>query len=118
MDEPEGFDPDDYEDPEPRRGRGFLATDVNIVCKNFVRGEFTLKEGQFLTPYFVGRILKEQDDLDKRPSSGAITKVFHSWEDMGYAIFRSNPFAFLNFTPEGKDLGLQRFLEARKQDSS
>lgn len=108
------FNPDDYDDPEPRRGRGFLATDVNIVCKNFVSGEFTLAEGKFLTPYVVARIIKEQDDLEKQPSSGAISRVFHQWEEWGYATFRTNPFAFVDFTEEGKAKGLQRMTEEAK----
>lgn len=108
------FDPDDYDDPEPRRGRGFLATDVNIVCKEFVAGEFDLAEGKFLTPYVVARIIKEQDDLEKLPSSGAINRTFRQWEQWGYATFRSNPFAFLDFTPEGKERGLQSFITENK----
>lgn len=110
----DAFDPDMYDDPEPRRGRGFLATDVNITLKEWLAGEFSLQEGKFMTPYIVARIIKEKDGLEKMPSSGAITRIFHTWEDWGYAEFRQTPFAFIDFTPEGKELGLQAFTDRNK----
>jgi hypothetical protein len=108
------FDPDDYEDPEPRRGRGFLATDVNIACREFTQGEYVLPEGKFLTPYIIAKIIKEKDGLDKMPSSGAITKIFKQWEEWGYATFRSNPFAFIDFTEIGKTKTLMQITREQR----
>lgn len=116
IDENDDFDPDDYDDPEPRRGRGFLATDVSIICKAYVNGEYTLKEGKFMSPYMVAKLLKERDGLEKQPSSGAIHKIFHHWEDIGYATFRQTPYAFVDFTPEGRDMTLQDFLKKHQEE--
>lgn len=113
--EDEGFDPDEEPEDPVRRGRGFLATDVYIVCRDFVAGEFTLEEGKFMSPYIIARILKEKDDLDKAPSSGAVAAVLHRWEDWGFAVCRQEPFAFTDFTTEGRELGLQKFLEMRRE---
>lgn len=102
----EGFDPDDYDDPEPRLPRGYLSLDTDLVCQQFSKGEITLEEGKYMTPYTVGTILvDETDGARKRPSSGAIAGVFSRWEDAGYAEFRREPFAFLDFTAKGKEAG-------------
>lgn len=112
------FDPDLYDDPEPRRGRGFLATDINILCKSYVDGDISLDEGKFLTPYTAAKILQQQDGLEKPPSSGAVSRCFKQWEEWGYATFRSNPFAFVNFTSEGRERGLQSFVDEAKNKSA
>lgn len=109
------FDPDEQVKPD-RKERGFLSGDVYIVCKEFVAGEFTLEEGKFLTPWVVATIIMEQDGLDKRPASGAIAAAFHRWEEWGFATFRVEPFAFVDFTEEGRELGLQGFMDKKRND--
>lgn len=116
VNEQEGFDPDDYEDPPDRRPRGYLQNDVNNVCREYVAGEFTLAEGVFLTPYVVGTIIIENNNNEiKRPSPGAIAAIFKRWQDWGYATFRIEPFAFVDFTDKARALGLQGFLNDRKK---
>jgi hypothetical protein len=82
----------------------------------YVSGEFTIEEGKFLTPFIVGRLLKEIDVLETAPSSGAIAAIFNKWKASGYAEFRRNPFAFVDFSEEGRSLGLEGFVAKKKAD--
>lgn len=110
----DNFDPDDYDDPEPRRPRGYLALDVNNVLREFIASGSTLPEGEFLTPWKVARMIKEDHQIDKAPSSGAVDAVFKRWDKIGYASFRQVPFAFLDFTSRGQELGFEGFMREVK----
>lgn len=89
-------------DPDPRLPRGYLELDVDHICREYIAGKHTLKEGKFLTPHMVGTLLiAETDGERKRPSSGAIAAVFERWLDLGYAEFRREPFAFIRYTNLG-----------------
>lgn len=100
------FDPDDYEDPEPRLPRGYLALDVDNICKDFAAGRITLPEGKYMTAWQIGtELIKETDGERKRPSPGAIDAVLKKWEKAGYAKVRHNPCAFVSFTDAGRLMG-------------
>lgn len=112
----DGFDPDDYEDPEPRLPKGYLALDVYNICKQFSAGELTMEEGKYVTPYYVSKIIMEDNDgRSKKPSTGAISAVFRRWEEWGFAVFRKTPFAFTDFTEKGKELGLDGINRERAE---
>lgn len=96
-----------------RRPRGWLAQDVKLVCDKIITGEITLAEGQEATPHRVARLVKEMDGLDKAPSTGAVAAVFKRWEEYGFASFKQGPYAFADYTDEGRNVGLQGMIEAR-----
>ena len=112
--EPEGFDPDDYEDPPARLPRGYLALVVYNICVQYAARELTLDEGKFLTPYIVKKIIMdEQPGKLRPPSTGAIAAVFDRWREWDFATFRKNPYAFVAFTDKGKRLGLDGITKER-----
>ena len=93
----------EYEDPEPRLPRGYLALDVDIALREYVEGKHPIPEGKYLTPYRVGTILiNDTDGAWKRPSTGAISAVFDKFSDAGYIECRREPHAFVGFTPLGR----------------
>lgn len=96
-----------------RRPRGWLANDVKVICDKFITGEIALEDGQALTPHRVARLVKEHDGLDEAPSTGAVAAVFKRWGDFGFATFSDKPFAFLDYTEEGRSVGLQGMIQAR-----
>lgn len=108
------FNPDDYDDPEPRRPKGYLALDVYNVCKEWLAGEYTLPEGKYMTPYIVSKLIKQSHEIDKAPSSGAVDAVFKRWMKTNFATFREVPFAFTGFSEEGTALGLDKFMREYK----
>jgi hypothetical protein len=91
-----------------RRGRGYLAHDVNLLLKQVVTGEVQLagKWGSRLTPRAIARLLQEVDGLDELPSSGAIADILKRWNKIGYADILSGPLQFRDFTEEGRKYGL------------
>lgn len=114
------FDDDDIEEQPDRRPRGWLAADIKSVCDLYITGELKIKDDKPLTPYRCALAVKEVDGLDEAPSVGAVSAVFKRWDNMGFATFRTDPFAFVEYTEEGKQLGLQRMMElhrARRSDS-
>lgn len=112
-DDDDGFDPDDF---NPRRPRNYLAFDVNNICLAYLKGEYKLPEGKHLTAHFIAKLMIEQEGLVKKPSVGAITKVFQRWEEYGYATMRTLPYAFVDFTEEGKRLGFQKFMYKLREE--
>lgn len=109
----------EYEDPEPRLPRGYLALDADLICKAFDNGEITLSEGKYMTPYMVGTLLiEETDGARKRPSSGAISAVFKRWEKAGYAEFRQNPYAFTKLTMQGKLMGSWKVFQEVEDEAA
>lgn len=112
MDTDNGFDPDDLPDEKPRRGRGYLASDVDRICRQWSRGEFTLPGDAHMTPWYIAKLIQEIDciDLEERPSTGAVARVLKKWERTGYAVCRTTPFAFVCYTEKGEQLGLQSFM--------
>jgi len=108
------FNPDDFQDPDPRLPRGYLTLDIYNVCIQFDKGELTLDEGRYMTSYVMQKILIEDNPgRPKPPSTGAIAANFHRWDAWGFAEFRRNPFAFVKFTDKGKELGLEGMLAER-----
>lgn len=104
----QGFDPEDF---KVRRARGLLAWDVDMICRKFVTDGIEMPEGQFLTPYFIAKLIKEEDHLEDPPSVGAVSNILNKWEKTGYVICRQEPFAFTRYTELGQELGLVEFYE-------
>lgn len=109
-------DIDDDTEPEERmiRGRGFLASDVNRICRMWLNDEFTLPEGRFMTPFIIAKLIKEIDQIDELPSMGAVNRVLKKWEANGYALCRVNPFGFVCFSERGAALGLDEYTKELK----
>lgn len=79
----------------------------------WISGEVQVSEGTFMTPYHVGKLMKEVGEELQAPSTGAVYNVFQKWEDIGYAVFRKEPYAFVDFSPLGRELGLEGYKRAR-----
>lgn len=110
---------DEAVDPDPRLPRGYLELDVDLICKEYERGEHKLPEGKFLTPHMVGTLLiADANGERKRPSSGAIHAVFKRWETAGYAEFRQNPYAFTQRTMPGKLMGTWKVYRELQDDEA
>lgn len=99
------------EDDEPvesgRRPRGWLAKDVKHLCDMWVTGEIQI--GGPLTPFRVSELISELESVNP-PSQGAIKNVFERWAEMGFATFQPKPYAFLGYTEEGMEKGLDRMV--------
>lgn len=99
-----------------RRPRGWLETDVKQVCDKFITGEVALEEGQHLTPHRVSRLVKELEGLDEAPSTGAVAAVFDRWKEIGFAVISDKPVAFVDYTEDGKSLGLAAMKAVRSEN--
>lgn len=100
------------------RQRGELADQVKRVCDMWITGELTVKDDMPLTPHRVSLAIKEMDQLDDPPSTGAIKSVFDRWESTGFATLKSKPCAFEDYTEEGKLLGWRGIKERRRAEKS
>lgn len=102
-----------------RRPRGTLESDVKVITDQFVTGQLALDEGTALTPHRIGKAIKENDNLDSAPSTGAISNVLARWGEIGFAVINDTPKAFVDYTQAGRDNGLSALTEqskaARKQ---
>lgn len=101
-----------------RRPRGWLADDVKAVCDLYVTGELQIAENKTLTPHRAASAVMKIDGLSKAPSTGAVQAVFKRWEKIGFAIFARDPFAFIDYSEEGKLLGLRGVQDRRKAERS
>lgn len=105
-----------------RRPRGFLNTDLRLLCNKVVTGELAAvnEDGEpyrKITPAIARKLLTEFDGLDKEdlPSTGAIAAVFKKWERIGYAVCDEAPYGFVDFTDEGRRLGFDELEKRWKQ---
>jgi hypothetical protein len=97
-----------------RRNRGYLTMDINDLLKGVMTGEVQITEGTKLTPSVVAQLLVEIEGLEAedKPSTGAVTAIFKNMEKVGYATFTKPPYAFEDFTEEGKVMGYEGMLDA------
>lgn len=101
---------------KPRRQPIALEADVRQVCNDLVTGDLTLGEGQSLTPHAISVILGERrGGKEHRPSSGAVQEALKHWVEIGYITATQKPFAFADYTEDGKTLGLDA-LKARHSE--
>lgn len=92
---------------DARRSRGLLEADVKGITDRFVSGDLTLPEGvASLTPHFIGLALKQQDVLEKAPSTGAVTAILKRWEEVGFIVVSQKPYAFVDYTHAARVDGL------------
>ena len=96
------------------RPRGWLELDVKSITDRFVTGEITLPEGQHMTPHRVAQLVKDLESLDEPPSSGAVAAVFKRWDELGFAQIGTKPVAFIDYTDEGRSVGLSALKEQRQ----
>jgi hypothetical protein len=83
---------------EPGRGRGNLETDCFDIVSKVLGGKLDLPEGKRLTPTVVGNLIKEQDGLDKAPSTGAVDANFVRWGNYGVVTLGATPRHIKGFT--------------------
>lgn len=91
-----------------RAPRTDLEPDVKAITDAFVTEEITV-EGD-LTPHKVAKLVGERRAAaggdGKAPSSGAVSAVFERWEKYNFAVIQAKPYAFLDYTDEGRTHGL------------
>lgn len=98
------------------RQRGELADQVKRICDMWVTGELKIKNDQPLTPHRIAGAIKESEGLDDAPSTGAVKSVLDRWEELGFATMTTGPFAFEDYTEEGKLLGWRGLKEKRRAE--
>lgn len=106
---------------EPARTRAAptdLQGDMKRVTDRFVMGELDdYLGGKPLTPSRVSALVHEaRGGEGKPPSTGAVAAAFRRWEEYGFATFGEAPYAFEDYTSEGRSLGLKGILSARKAE--
>ena len=94
-----------------KRSRGLLEADVKTITDKFDAGKITLEPGQLLTPHRIGKLLVEQDGLDKAPSTGAISNIITKWGEIGFANVNAAPLAFKGYSARGRKEGLESLKE-------
>lgn len=99
---------------DARRPRGYLEADVKRITDRFVTGQLVLPEGAHLTPHHIGLAIKTEDSLEKAPSTGAVNAVLKRWEEIGYALVSTAPYAFTGYTQAAVDEGLVALKGAAK----
>jgi hypothetical protein len=99
-----------------RRPRGWLESDVKRVTDAFIQGQIVLDTGQYLTPHRLSKLVKELDNLDEAPSTGACAAVLLRWKEIGFAELYPQPMSFKDYTAEGRTLGLTALKEKRTAD--
>lgn len=89
------------------RPRGWLEEAVKRLTDAYVTGDFKMEnEKHKLTPHRVARIVRDREGLDFIPSTGAVSAVFLRWQDMEFATFEQDPFAFVDYTDLAREKGL------------
>lgn len=96
---------------DTRRGRGGLEADVKSITDAYVEGGFVLPEDQALTPHRIAQAVKNADNLDKPPSTGAVQAILKRWEGIGFAVVSTGPIAFKEYTTEAGTVGLKALKE-------
>lgn len=100
-----------------RRGRGYLALDVDYVLKGVITGELKVFSNKPLTASAISDLLVESEQLDKeeKPSTGAITNILKKWETYGYIETETHPYRFVDFTEEGRIHGYEALEKKYKE---
>lgn len=108
------------EAPKERKQRGDLESEVKAVTDAFVTGSLVLADGEFLTPHRIGKEIAGESGA--KPSTGAIQSAIKRWQDCGFATVNEKPYAFVDYTDEGRELGLSalktRASDARKAEKA
>lgn len=89
-----------------RRSRGLLESDIKRVCDAYVTGQYKVPGDKPLTPYRAGLALQEMDQLERAPSSGAVSAVFDRWVEIGFMEAGRKPYCFKDYTEAGRSDGL------------
>lgn len=93
-----------------RRPRGWLEFDLKQVTDLFVTGQITTS-GEWMTPHRLAKLIQETGSLAEPPSTGACANVLRRWGEMGFATINDHPLAFVDYTEEGKQYGLEEMKE-------
>lgn len=101
-----------------RRSRGQLHYDVKRITDTYVTdaASLGLKDGEPLTPHRIVSALMTTDSLDTRPSTGAVSNVLKNWREIGFAEIAEGPTAFVDYTEDGRNLGLDAMKAAAAAD--
>lgn len=85
-----------------RAARGELESWVKEVCDVWLIEKYQM----LCTPAWISEEIADMQAI-KPPSVGAISAVFERWVKLGFANIAKKPTRFLNYTEEGKSLGLE-----------
>lgn len=101
--------------PAPLHGKGWLQEAVLDVVEKISTGEIELPENRKATPHIVSKIVQEQRGDENPPSTGAVKAVFDRWVTYGFILTHDQPFAFKDFSAQGRKLGLAGCIEKHKE---
>lgn len=90
--------------PTGRSARGELASLVRECVDQWVEMASEIFE---CTPKYVASWIERTKGDGKVQSAGAVSFVFKSWEDVGFAVLGQKPARFIRYTDEGLKLGYE-----------
>lgn len=96
------------------RERGELELAVKAVTDALENGSLTLDDGEFLTPHRIATKIKENET--RTVSAGAVAAILNKWFEIGYAKLNQKPVAFVGYTEDAFNVGLQG-LKDRVKDA-
>lgn len=104
-----------------KRPRGAMEELMRQVCDQIVTGVNSLHDGEFWTVARIANFIHEAyPGSGVKPSVGAVAENLRRWQEIGFAVINEKPLAFLDFTEEGKSLGLtvlkERAAEKRRAE--
>lgn len=98
--------------PSGRAARGELEYDVKRAIDIFI----VEGEDGYCTPSWISTEIGREKGIDP-PSTGAVTAVLDRWVACGFAVTAKKPSRFVEYTPEGIELGLDVLKERYKRRS-
>lgn len=102
--------------PKPKRPRTNLEAEVKRITDASVTGEIGDYFGnEPITPHRIANAIYEKSDRDSKPSTGAVTEVLKRWRDVGFITVTEKPFAFEDYTEQGRTLGLNALKAQAKE---
>jgi hypothetical protein len=119
----EAADEDPVPEPEvPSEGPSRAAPtdlqgDIKRVTDAYVMGDPELMarlDGKALTPSRIATEVQRLRGSEKPPSTGAVAAAFKRWEEYGFATFQPKPYAFADYTDQGRSIGLKGILAERR----
>lgn len=103
---------------DPGRGRrpaSNIEGDLKAVCDKIVLGQITLPDGKLATPHFLSLEIQKLRGADDPVSTGAVTAAMKRWVEVGYISTNAKPFAFTDYTPAGRERGLNALKAERRE---
>ncbi len=105
-------------EPVDRRKKNELEEMIRVVTNKIASGEINLGEGGAATPHRLAQEVKTAFQLEKAPSAGAVTANLQRWKEVGFIDTTEGPFAFVGYTEEGREQGLNAMKAASRARKS